>query len=392
MHKWLHATVIAFALIFAFGQVADAADLPKATQKALKKHKLDASLLKGLDAELKVPKAWIEGAKKEKEVIVLGTWSNRHFPKMTASFKERYPFVNLRYHRSSGLARGMKVLIALRAGRVITDVTTSLADSYFLFLKMKALADLRELPGYKNVPPELAARDGTWAAHKLSFRCMAYNTDLVKKADLPKTWDDLLTNPRWRGKKIALSNHPNSWLLALWSGKGEKWGVKFTNALFDVVKPQQRREGMTATTALTVAGEFDANIPSPEWRAKIYVSKGAPLGYHCPIPVPVNLSQIVILEKAKNKNGARLFVNWMLSSEGQFMQYAKSFAVPVHSKLRSPRFLAFAETIIGKPQIIRNDAMLGSDMHKRMSQLWKSKWTSPKGKKRKRRKKRKKKN
>ena len=36
---------------------------------------------------------------------------------------------------------------------------------------------------------------------------------------------------------------------------------------------------MTATTALTVAGEFHANIPSREWRAKIYVTKGAPLGY-----------------------------------------------------------------------------------------------------------------
>ncbi len=391
MYKWLHVTVMTLVLSLVFGTAAGAADLPKATQKALAKLKLDASLLKGLHAELKVPQAWLDGAAKEKEVVILGTWSNRHFPKMTASFKERYPFVNLRYHRSGTSARGMKVLIALREGRVITDVTTSVANSYFLFIKSKALADLRELPGYRNVSKALSARDGTWAAHKLSFRCMAYNTDKVKKADLPKTWDDLLTNPFWRGNKIALSNHPNAWMLNLWGGKGEKWGADFTRRLFETVRPQQRKEGMTATTALTVAGEFYANIPSPEWRAKIYVTKGAPLGYHCPTPVPVTLSQIVMLEKAKNKNGARLFVNWILSSEGQLMQYAKSFAVPVHKALRSPRFLAFAETIVGKPQIIRDDAMLGSDMHKRMLKLWKSQWTSPKGKKRKRRGKRKKK-
>ena len=391
MYKWLHVTVMTLVLTLVLGASAGAADLPKATQKALAKLKLDASLLKGLHAELKVPQAWLDGAAKEKEVVILGTWSNRHFPKMTASFKERYPFVNLRYHRSGTSARGMKVLIALREGRVITDVTTSVANSYFLFIKSKALADLRELPGYRNVAKELSARDGTWAAHKLSFRCMAYNTDKVKKADLPKTWDDLLSNPFWRGNKIALSNHPNAWMLNLWGGKGEKWGADFTRRLFETVRPQQRKEGMTATTALTVAGEFYANIPSPEWRAKIYVTKGAPLGYHCPTPVPVTLSQIVMLEKAKNKNGARLFVNWILSSEGQLMQYAKSFAVPVHKALRSPRFLAFAETIVGKPQIIRDDAMLGSDMHKRMLKLWKSQWTSPKGKKRKRRGKRKKK-
>ena len=391
MHKWLHVTIAALAMNLVLGAGAGAADLPKATQKALAEHKLDASLLKGLHAELNVPQAWLDGAAKEKEVVILGTWSNRHFPGMTAAFRERYPFVKLRYHRSGTSARGMKVLIALREGRVITDVTTALANSYFLFIKAKALADLRELPGYTNVAPELSARDGTWAAHKLSFRCMAYNTNLVKKADLPKTWDDLLNNPFWRGNKIALSNHPNAWLLPLWGGKGEKWGENFTRRLFEEVRPQQRKEGMTATTALTVAGEFYANIPSPEWRAKIYVLKGAPLGYHCPTPVPVTLSQIVMLEKAKNKNGARLFINWILSSEGQLMQYAKSFAVPVHKALRSPRFLAFAETIIGKPQIIRDDAMLGSTMHKRMLKLWKSHWTSPKGKGRKRRGKRKKK-
>lgn len=391
MHKWLRGTVTSLVVMLVLGTAAGAANLPKATQKALAKLKLDASLLNGLDKELDVPKAWLDGAAKEKEVVILGTWSNRQFPGMTAPFKERYPFVNLRYHRSGTSARGIKVLIALREGRVITDVTTAVADSYFVFAKMKALADLRELPGYRNVPSALAARDGTWAAHKLSYRCMAYNTDRVKKADLPKTWDDLLSNPRWRGGKIALSNHPNSWLLSLWSGKGEKWGTDFTRRLFAQVRPQQRKEGMTATTALTVAGEFDANIPAPEWRAKSYVKKGAPLGYHCPTPVPVNLSQIVMLEKAKNKNGARLFINWILSREGQFMQYAKSFAVPVHSALRSPRFLAFAETITGKRQIIRDDAMLGSDMHKRMLKLWKSSWTSPVGKGRKRKGKRKKK-
>ena len=285
MYKWLYGTAASLILALGFGTAGIAADLPKATQKALAKLKLDASLLKGLDKELNVPKAWVDGAKKEKEVVILGTWLDRQFPGMTAPFRERYPFVKLRYHRSSTTARGMKVLIALREGRVITDVTTAVANAYFVFVKDKALADLRELPGYKNVSADLAARDGTWAAHKLSFRCMSYNTSLVKKADLPKTWDDLLTNPRWRGNKIALSNHPNAWMLQLWGAKGEKWGENFTRRLFQEIKPQQRREGMVTTMALTVAGESHANIPGPEWLAKSYVKKGAPMGYHCLTPV-----------------------------------------------------------------------------------------------------------
>jgi ABC-type Fe3+ transport system substrate-binding protein len=391
MHKWLHVTVAAMATALIFSAGAGAADLPKATQKVLANLKLDSSLLKGLDAELKVPQAWLDGAAKEKEVVILGTWSNRDFPKMTAPFKERYPFIKLRYHRTGTSGRGMKVLIALREGRVIADVTTSIADVFSLFKKNKALADLRELPGFTNAAKNLRAVDGTWVAFKLSFRCMAYNTTKIKKSDLPQTWGDLLTNPIWRGGRIGLSNHPNAWMLALWGTKGEKWGENFTRQLFEVVKPQQRKEGMTATTALTVAGEFYANIPAPEWRAKNYVKKGAPLGYHCPTPIPLSLSQIVILEKSPHKNGARLFANWMLSREGQLLQYAKSSVVPVHKALQSKRFLAFADTIVGKEQVIRDDALLGGAMQKKMLKMWKSQWTSPVGKGRKRGKKGKKK-
>jgi ABC-type Fe3+ transport system substrate-binding protein len=99
----------------------------------------------------------------------------------------------------------MKLVISMREGRQIADVTTSIADVYGQFKKMKVLSDLRQLPNFKNLASNHVAPDGTWASFKLSVRCMSYNTNLVKKADLPKTWDDLLTNPRWRGGNLALS-------------------------------------------------------------------------------------------------------------------------------------------------------------------------------------------
>lgn len=367
-------------MAFAMAHGAAAADLPKASQKALADAKLDASFFNGLDAELAVPKAWLDGAAKEKEVVILGTWDDRQFNAMTAPFRERYPFINLRYNRSSTAARGMRVLVALSEGRVIADVLVSIADAMFQFNKMKALADLRDVPGIKNLRSEYYASDGTWIGFKLSYRCLAYHTGKVKKEDLPATWDDLLKNPRWRGGNMAVSNHPNAWLLALWGHHGEKWGVDYTRRLFEELQPQRRKEGMTAVTALTVAGEFDANIPAPEWRVAQSASKGAPVGYHCPSPVPINLSQIVMLEKATNKNGARVFINWMLSREGQLVQYTETDAVPIHSALESPQFIPFADTIIGKPSVVRDDALLGSELNERMVALWDSLWTGGTGK------------
>ena len=378
MHNRLHMTALASALTLAVSAGAIAADLPNATQKALADLKLDASLMDGLDAELAVPQAWIDAAAKEKQVDIFGTWNEREFRTMTTAFRERYPNVNLRYNRTGTAGRGMKVLVALAEGRVIADVLTSIADATSEFVAMKALADLRELPGFKNISSDYVAIDGTWASFKLSFRCMAYNTEKVKKEDLPATWDDLVKNPRWGRGNIALANLPDSWLLSLWGGKGEAWGADFTRALF-ALQPQRRKEGMTAVTALTVAGEFDANIPAPEWVTQQYVEKGAPISYHCPAPVPINVSQIAMMEKANNKNGARLFVNWMISREGQLVQYADTFSVPVHKDLQLPRFLPFSDTIVGKPYFVRDDALLNGDMNTKMSELWESLWATPAG-------------
>lgn len=374
MRRRLLATVMALTASLALGTGAWAADLPKATQQALAKGKLDASVLDGLDAELNVPKAWLDGAAKEKEVSVIGTWNPREFTAMTAPFRERYPFVHVIYTRGGTQQRTMKVLVALGEGRVSTDVVTGFGDATDEFAKMKALADLRDLPGYKNLPGDLVASDGTWLAHKLSFRCMAYNTAKVKKADLPKTWDDLVANPRWKGGKLGLSDHANSWLLVLWNHNGEKWGEDFTRKLFQDLDPQRRKEGMSATTALTAAGEFDANIPAPEWVAEKLVKKGAPLGYHCPSPVPVTVSQIGMLAKSPHKNAARLFINWMISREGQVLQYVETFAVPVHNALQTPKFLPFADTILGKPHLVRDDALLTSAIDGKMEATWKKYW------------------
>ncbi len=376
MHRGLFASAAALTLALLSGTAAVAADLPKATQKAMADLKLDAKMIEGLDAELKVPQEWIDGAKKEEQVAIFGTWNERDFSTLTAPFKERYPFVNLRYNRTGTAGRGVKVLVALGEGRVIADVLTSIGSSNSKFAEAKALADIRDIPGFHNLSSEFVAADGTWASYRLSYRCIGYNTNKVKKEDLPATWDDLLTNPRWRGGNVALSNLPDPWLLTLWANKGDAWGEHFTRALFETLQPQRRKEGMNATAGLTVAGEADASIPTGEDRARQYVKRGAPLGYHCPAPVPATVSQIAMLEKSPHKNGSRLFINWLLSREGQIVQHATTFAAPVHKDLQTPDFLLFADTIVGKPLLVRDDDILTSNLNGKMHDLWDALWVA----------------
>ena len=376
MHKWMLLGVSALALSLTQVPMAKAASVPEATQKAMAKLKLAPTVMDGLDADLNVPKAWLDGAATEKESIILGTWDDNQFRAMTAPFRERYPFLNLNYRRAGTAERSMKVLVALGEGRVIADVLVSIVDARAEFIKAHALADLRDLPGFHNLPDDYVARDGTWVSYAQAYRCMSYNTDKVKREDLPQKWDDLLINPRWRGGKIGLTNNPSAWLLNLWSALGEKWGVDFTRRLFELDQPQRRKEGMNAVTGLNVAGEIDLNIPAPERAVAKFAAKGAPIGYHCPSPIPITLSEIVMLEKSPHKNGAKLFINWLISREGQLMQYSEAYAVPVHKALQSPNFTPFADTILGKPVSIRDEAMTSDALRDKMLDVWNGYWTA----------------
>jgi ABC-type Fe3+ transport system substrate-binding protein len=374
MRSWLCGTAALLLLGICGVGAAPAADLPPATLKAMTGEKIDPALLAGVDQELAVPPAWIEAAKREKDVIILGTWNDRDFRALTEPFRERYPFVNLRYSRTGTSGRGMKVLVALQEGRVIADVLTSIGDATGALDDAKALADLRDLPGFRNVPSEYVAEDGTWVSYKLSFRCMAYNTAKLSAADMPATWEDLLTSPKLRSGNLAISNLADSWLLVLWGQKGEAWGENFTRRLFKDVRPQRRKEGMNATAGLVAAGEADASLPAGEDRAQQYRAKGAPIGYHCPAPITMTVSQIAMLEASPRKNAARLFINWVLSREGQVLQHTATHSVPVHKDLQTSAFLAFPETIVGKPRAVRDDALIGSPLSKRMQALWNDQW------------------
>jgi hypothetical protein len=44
-----------------------------------------------------------------------------------------------------------------------------------------------------------------------------------------------------------------------------------------------------------------------------------------------------------------------------------------------PQFVPFADTIVGKRANVRDDALLVSDTHKKMSELWDTYWAAAPG-------------
>lgn len=371
----LAASAVLVMVPFAVPHAAGAAELPAATRAALKELKLGAEILAGLDAELEVPAQWREKAKAEGKLDIFGAWDPPQFRKLSAAFRERFPEVQLSYVRGGRYDRGVKTLLALKQGRYMADIIISPGGDWVNFKDIDALEDLRVLPNFKRLDDNMREPGGLWVGQKVAFRCMVYNTDKVKKAELPKTWDDLLTDPRWRGGKLGVPNRPNLWLSMLWLKNGPDWTRNFMTRLFTDVKPQLRKEGANAMIALTVAGEFDAAVAAAEYRVQQYQERKAPVAFHCPTPVPMAISILMVLKDNPHKYSSLIFTNWFLSKEGQIAQYAANNAIPVRADLASRKqFMPYPEEVLGKPIAIRDEGALRTEYPKLVAYydpLWK---------------------
>ena len=355
------AFALALVLMLAAAPTARA-DMPPAARQLIDTLKLGPEVTAGWEAEQAVPRAWVEGARREAKLRVNGSWEPKAFQAMAKPFFERYPFIKPSYMRGSNNTRVGAALVAFGEGRTITDVITGIDSSINQFRELGALADLGDLPNIRNIPEAMRSADNLWTSARLRYWCMAYNPHLIAEDHMPRRWEDLIANRELADGKLALWRGVSSWLLPLWHAKGEEWASDYVRQLFRVVRPQKRTEGAVALVNLVIAGEFTATLAAAEYHVKERSDRGAPIAFHCPDVVPITASTIGVLKDNPDINASRLFVNWLLSKEGQLGQYAAEGSPPVHGDLQKLGFMPFPGEIAGKQIAFRNPELLDEDI------------------------------
>lgn len=373
------APLLASAALASLGlSSAWAETLPQSTIAMLDSLKIEHAIMAGTDEEMKVPDAWIAGAKKEGKLRLTGSRDAKQFTEMVKPFRERYPFVDFDYSRVSYNNRVMSILVSFRQGRVTTDVITGLGGSIAQFKEQKALESLSDIPTVAQALPNMRDEEGFWVGHQVTHWCITYNTKLIKESDLPRTWDDLLTNPVWRNGHLGLGNRPQLWALSLWGAKGEDWVKDYLPKLF-ALNPQLRKEGINAMISLTTVGELWATLPGSGYRTQLESNKGAPVSFHCPVPVPVSVNLMAIM-RGGNVNAAKLFVNWNQSKEGQIAQFFADASAPTHQALQNDdRFVPYAQNLAGKPLAARSANLL-EESADTLFEIWNGHWEKRAGK------------
>ena len=154
---------------------------------------------------------------------------------------------------------------------------------------------------------------------------------------------------------------------------GEDWARNYATTLFGRAKPQFRKEGLDALVGLVVAGEFHLSLPAGTEAVSGYIRRGAPVAWHCPEPVPAAATGIMVLKGNPNINASKVFVNWMVSKEGQIARYAADGIPPAHKDLQSPDFVPFADQVVGK-QVAFQDLHLIEDVLPGVYDFWNPLW------------------
>jgi iron(III) transport system substrate-binding protein len=98
--------------------------------------------------------------------------------------------------------------------------------------------------------------------------------------------------------------------------RGKDKGLEFWRRLAD--QQVNFRKGYTLISELVSAGEFPVAVSLYQHRVDEYAEKGAPLQWVAPNPlVGGDPNKISLLKNAPRPNAAKVFIDFMLSAEGQ---------------------------------------------------------------------------
>jgi len=135
----------------------------------------------------------------------------------------------------------------------------------------------------------------------------------VKPDVAPKTFDDIL-QPRWKGG-FGMSDSATLWYTGFMKYYGEEKGRDFMRRL--AAQKPAFRDSETVITQLLVAGEFPLGLVYSHQAAAIK-RKGAPVEWvRTAQPIVTGLKPIGLSAKAQHPNAAKLFIDVVLSKEGQ---------------------------------------------------------------------------
>ncbi len=264
----------------------------------------------------------IERARREGSVVVYTSLAPAESTALAQAFEKKYA-IKVELWRAVSERVLSRTLTEARGKRFAVDVIeTNGMPELEIMAREKLLAAFYS-PHVEDLPPFAVPAHRQWISDRMQFFVVAYNTNKFAREDMPKTYEGFL-DPKWKGK-LGIEANDAAWFATLIKLRGGEPGVSFFTKLAEM-RPDVRK-GHILLAELVAAGEIAVGLTIYNSHAEALKKRGAPIDW-VPIEPVVALPQaIAVARQAPHPNAALLFVDFVLSPEGQEL-FARMGRVP----------------------------------------------------------------
>jgi iron(III) transport system substrate-binding protein len=262
---------------------------------------------KGADRQQKL----VEAAKKEGTLTLYTSITQDIAQKLIADFESKYD-VKVKLWRSGDGNVLQRVISERNAGHPAVDAINIGTVEMEMAHREKLLLSFKS-PLTDNLVAGAVGTNNEYVATFVNVLLQAYNTNSVKKADVPKTYQDLL-DPKWKGR-LGIEATDEEWFYALVNSMGEEKGLKYFRDLMAANKPTLRT-GHSLLGNLVSSGEVPLGIDVYNHTVISAKKLGAPIDYTLLEPAIGVSFSLGLSPQALHPNAALLFYEYMLT-DGQ---------------------------------------------------------------------------
>jgi iron(III) transport system substrate-binding protein len=288
-----------------------------------------------LDGEART-RALAEGAKKETgPVMVYHSTQTEDLQPVFDAFTRKHGIKVVDW-RSSSENVVQRVINESRGGKREVDFIENNSPEMEALRREKLLMRM-DSPHFADLRPGTLGAHREYATSTMDVFVQAYNTEKVRKDELPKSFEDL-ANPRFKDRLgIEAEDHP--WFGTLMREGGEAKTIRLWE---DVVarNGMSVRKGHTLLANLVASGEVPIGLTVYNYKPAQLKAKGASIDWPVLQPAVAQLHAVAVVARSTRPYSAALLFDFFLG-EGQTLLAAKHF-VPSNSKVPS----AFADVPI----------------------------------------------
>lgn len=253
-----------------------------------------------------------EGARREGALTYYSISQTDLIAAYIKGFTTKYPFIKGDFYRGSGNQLVVRTMMEFKSGRLTADVI-SVGTENVMALKRSGIWTRYRSPEAQFYPSEQYDKDGFFHSDSLGLATIAYNSQLIKREDAPRGYNDLLDS-KWKGS-LTIDLEPERAMLAWLSAWGEAKTRDYVQKL--LANGTSVRRGHTLQGQLLCAGEFKIAVevyPDGMLRMK---QKGCPTEIVFPNPTPALVGgNFGIHVNAPHPHAAALFIDFVLSADG----------------------------------------------------------------------------